>query len=67
MRDSIAAEELDKVFQRFYRADSARIRDREGSGLGLAITRSIIEQHGGKVWAESQEGAGLKVIMELLI
>ncbi|MBN2043385.1 MAG: HAMP domain-containing protein [Anaerolineales bacterium] len=61
----IAPDELENVFRRFYRADSARTRDREGSGLGLAITRSVIEQHGGKIWAESPAGEGLKIIFEL--
>jgi signal transduction histidine kinase len=61
----IAAEELENVFRRFYRTDSARTRDREGSGLGLAITRSVIEQHGGTIWAESPAGEGLKINFEL--
>jgi len=61
----IGPEDLENVFRRFYRTDSARTRDREGSGLGLAITRSVIEQHGGKIWAESPAGEGLKIIFEL--
>ncbi len=46
--------ELEKIFDRLYRTDQARIRDKGGSGLGLAIARSIIEQHGGSIWAESE-------------
>jgi signal transduction histidine kinase len=61
----IAQDELDKVFSRFYRSDTSRTRDREGSGLGLAIARSVIEQHGGKIWAESPAGEGLRIIFEL--
>ena len=63
----IAPEDLDNVFRRFYRTDSARTRDREGSGSGLAITRSVIEQQGGKIWAESPAGEGLKIIFEFPI
>jgi signal transduction histidine kinase len=61
----IAPKELENVFRRFYRTDSARTRDREGSGLGLAITRSVIEQHGGRIWAESPAGEGLRIIFEV--
>ncbi len=52
--ETIAPEHLEKLFDRFYRADPAR---REGSpsnaGLGLSITRSIVEAHGGKIWCTS--------------
>ncbi len=61
----IAAEDLPYIFERFYRADKARQRDSSGSGLGLAIAKSIIEAHGGRIWAESAPGAGAKFIIEL--
>lgn len=50
----IAREDLQKIFERFYRVDA--VRSRTGSfGLGLPIARSIVEEHGGKIWAESNE------------
>lgn len=54
----IRSEDVDKIFDRLYRTDQSRKRDQGGSGLGLAIAKTIVEQHGGKVWAESIEGQG---------
>jgi signal transduction histidine kinase len=48
----------ERVFDRFYRADNALTRETQGAGLGLYIVRSIIEAHGGHIWAESQPGQG---------
>ncbi len=61
----VAAEELNKVFERFYRTETSRTRDEGGSGLGFAIARSIVERHNGHIWAESQPGQGLTVIIRL--
>jgi signal transduction histidine kinase len=61
----LASEDLDRIFDRFYRADAARHRADGGSGLGLAIARSIVQAHGGGIRAESQLGDGLKVIITL--
>jgi len=47
-----------RVFDRFYRIDSARARDAGGSGLGLAICREIARAHGGRVWVEGGNGGG---------
>lgn len=55
--EGIPVEALPRVFERFYRTDSARSRDRGGSGIGLTIARAIAEAHGGTLRAES-EGAG---------
>jgi two-component system sensor histidine kinase BaeS len=54
----IPAGELERIFERFYRLDEARGRDRGGAGLGLAIARQLVELHGGRIWAESVEGEG---------
>lgn len=50
----------DRVFERFYKVDRARLRAEAGggTGLGLAIARHVIDQHGGRIWVRSQEGAG---------
>ena len=54
----IPQEHLPLVFERFYRVDQSRSRDDGGTGIGLAIARSVVEAHGGKIWAESAEGKG---------
>jgi two-component system, OmpR family, sensor histidine kinase BaeS len=55
--EGIDAEHLDQVFDRFYRIDTARDRNRGGSGIGLSIARALVEAHGGRISAAS-EGLG---------
>ncbi len=52
----IPKEDLERIFDRFYRLERSRNRDQGGSGLGLSIARSLINAHGGKIWAESVQG-----------
>ena len=59
----IAEEDLPFVFDRFYRARTAR--GLPGSGLGLAIVRQVAESHGGEVLAERAEGGGTRMTLRL--
>ncbi len=60
----ISAADLPHIFDRFYRGDKSR-QDTGESGLGLAIAKSIVEAHGGKIWAESSPGQGAEFIIAL--
>ena len=50
--EGITEADLPRVFERFYRGDPARSRERGGAGLGLTIARGIVEAHGGRIWVE---------------
>lgn len=54
----ISNKDLPYIFDRFYRADASRNSAAGGSGIGLSIVKKIIEDHGGKIWATSQEDVG---------
>ena len=54
----IPADMLERVFDRFSQVDASDEREKGGTGLGLAICRSVVEQHGGRIWVESRPGVG---------
>ena len=59
----IAPEHLEKIFNRFYRADNAKSLNPQGTGLGLAIVKTITELHGGKICISSEISKGTKVLL----
>ncbi|MDR1442342.1 MAG: HAMP domain-containing histidine kinase [Bifidobacteriaceae bacterium] len=64
--EGIAAEHLDYIFERFYRADQARDRGHGGSGIGLAIAKALVQAHGGEISAASDgpgEGATFRIVL----
>jgi two-component system, OmpR family, sensor histidine kinase VicK len=63
----IPKENVNKIFDRFYRVDKARSRNLGGTGLGLAIAKEMVTAHGGKIWAKSKEGFGTTIYFTLPI
>jgi signal transduction histidine kinase len=61
----IPQDRLTSIFERFHQVDPAESRRKGGTGLGLAISKSIVEQHGGRIWAESAPGQGATFFVAL--
>lgn len=60
------SEELERIYDRFYRADTSRTRTIEGTGLGLSIVQSILDMHNGEIKVESTKGKGSIFTVKLL-
>lgn len=61
----IPDDELELVFEKFYRGQAAAIDGRRGAGLGLAICKAIVTAHGGRIWAENRPGGGARFCFSL--
>ncbi|MFD2443667.1 cell wall metabolism sensor histidine kinase WalK [Bacillus sp. CGMCC 1.16607] len=61
----IPEDNIEQIFERFYRVDKARTRKLGGTGLGLAIAREMVNAHGGDIWAMSEEGKGTVISFSL--
>lgn len=64
---TIPPEQRERIFERFYRADSSRATATGGSGLGLAIVKALVEAHGGAIWVDEQPGGGTRFSFTLPI
>ena len=61
----IKKEDLDKIFERFYRVDKSRAREQGGTGLGLSIAKEILDKNDGKIDIKSELGKGTEVVIRL--
>ena len=61
----LSPDEVDKVFEPFYRVESSRNRETGGTGLGLAIARQIARAHGGELTVVNRAGGGLEACLRL--
>jgi two-component system sensor histidine kinase VicK len=59
----IPEEQVDKIFDRFYRVDKARSRESGGTGLGLSIVKDVVDSHNGKILVDSKENDGTKFVI----
>jgi signal transduction histidine kinase len=61
----IPSDKINSIFERFVQVDKSLTRDHEGSGIGLSIVKTLVELHGGSVYAKSLEGEGTEIIMHI--
>jgi signal transduction histidine kinase len=65
--EGIPGDKVNRIFERFFRADEGRARERGGTGLGLSIVKHLVQLHGGEARAESQLGVGTKIFFTLIV
>ena len=63
--EGIPEDKIDRVFERFFRVDGGRVREKGGTGLGLSIVKHLVQLHEGRVWAKSRAGEGTQIILTL--
>ena len=63
--EGIPADKKDRIFERFFRLDESRARERGGTGLGLSIVKHLVQIHGGEVRAESEPGSGTTILFSI--
>ncbi|NBS06824.1 MAG: PAS domain S-box protein [Verrucomicrobia bacterium] len=63
--EGIPADKVGRIFERFFRVDPGRVREKGGTGLGLSIVKHLVQLHGGKVWAKSGVGLGTQILLTL--
>jgi len=63
--EGTSPEDLPHIFDRFYRGEKSRARNRNGAGLGLVIARAIVEAHGGRIRVESEASQGARFTFTL--
>lgn len=61
----IPADDVERIFDKFYQSPYHRGESLRGTGLGLAIARHVVDAHGGRIWAESRIGEGATVVFTL--
>jgi two-component system, OmpR family, sensor histidine kinase VicK len=61
----LSPSQLERIFAPFEAVDPSDPREKGSTGLALAIAKSVVEQHGGRIWAESEPGAGARFLVVL--
>ena len=61
----IKAEDIERIFERFYRVDNSRVREKGGTGLGLSIAKEILNQNSGRIDVKSEFGKGTEIVIRV--